>query len=301
MSESFIPDLDLLACPKCHSPLRLEGEFLVCSKCGNKWQNRSGLPCFLPRQQSERFAQAQAAEEQHHKDAWGGLDYAGFRGVTSIEEYQDWLESFYRVSLAGFGFATGYFRKAAIVEIGSGPFGMLGCIPHARGLAIDPLMSSFAGYMRQYWRKSPIRVASMGEELPARSGTFDAALAINTLDHTLEPEKILKEVYRVLKPGALFIINNNVKSRAGKSVGSFGERFKISRLTEVFHPHAFTKTDLTKGCQLAGFELVADVVMKSSEPEEIRRRSSWKHAVKRWVENECALWLLVRKPNVSRG
>jgi ubiquinone/menaquinone biosynthesis C-methylase UbiE len=129
---------------------------------------------------------------------------------------------------------------------------------------------------------------------------FDIAVSINTLDHTLEPEKIFRETYRVLKPGGLFLINNNVKSRAGALMGKVGERFGIRQLTEVFHPHAFSQSDLAGHCRQAGFEVIADFSAKSSEPEEARRRWSWKHTIRRWVENEHMLWLLAKKPGVLK-
>jgi hypothetical protein len=293
--------LDLLGCPKCHSPLRSEGEALVCSGCGIRFESRSGIPCFLPSAQAERFAVAQAAEEKHHQDAWTALDLSGLRGVKSLEDYRDWLESFYRVALYAFGLPAGFFREKTVLEIGSGPFGMLGCMSPARGLAIDPLMPSFVSYMRPHWGEQPFRIAALGEELPARSGTFDMAIAINTLDHTLEPDKILNETYRALKPGALFLINNNVKSRAGTWLGRIGERLGIKRLTEVFHPHAFTKSDLEAECRRAGFEVIDDMCAKSLEPESSRRQWTWKHWIRYWVEDEHKLWLLARKPETDKG
>ena len=228
------------------------------------------------------------------------MDLGGFRGVTSLEDYRDWLESFYRMGLCTFGFASGFFRDKTILEIGSGPFGMLGCMPYARGLAIDPLMTSFASYMRPHWKDQLLRVAAMGEELPARSETFDVVVAINTLDHTLEPEKIVQEACRVLKPSGLLLINNNVKSRAGMCLGSFGERFGIKRLTEVFHPHAFSKGNLIGICRSAGFEVIANLLAKSSEPLESRSKWSWQHTLRRWVEDERALWLLAKKPELAK-
>jgi SAM-dependent methyltransferase len=279
--------------------LRLEGEALVCSACSERFDSRSGVPCFLLVHQAERFAIAQAAEEKHHEEAWTALHLTALRGVKSLEDYRDWLESFYRVGLCAFGFSAGYFREKTIIEIGSGPFGMLGCISHSRGVAIDPLMPSFVRYMRPYWGEQPLRVAALGEELPVCSKMFDIAIAINTLDHTLEPEKILKETYRVLKPGGLLLINNNVKSRAGVWFAGIGERFGIERLTEVFHPHAFTKGDLVAGCHLAGFDIIDEFCAKSLEPEESRRQWTWKHSVRNWLENECKLWLLAKKPETG--
>lgn len=295
MSHISPNDLDLIACPRCHSPLSLEREFVVCSKCGEKFQIQSGIPSFVPAKQAERFSVAQEAERKHHEEAWVNLDVGRLPFVKSLEDYADWLQSFYRVGFYAFGLCAGYFREKTVLEIGSGPFGFSACIPSARGLAIDPLMVSFSSYMQPHWGAQPVRVAALGEEMPVPAGVFDAAVAINTLDHTLEPEKILKEAWRALKPGALLLINNNVKSAAGKMLGTVGEQFGISRLTEVFHPHAFTRESLIGDCEASGFKVLGDFFAKSTASESQRQAWSWMHAVRHRMENEVALWVLAEK------
>jgi ubiquinone/menaquinone biosynthesis C-methylase UbiE/uncharacterized protein YbaR (Trm112 family) len=287
--------LDLLACSRCHSPLQMQNDALVCSSCKAKFEIRNGIPSFLPAAVAERFAVAQAAEEKHHAEAWTDLKVGYLPWVKSLDDYRDWLESFYRVGLTAFGFPTGFFKGKAVIEIGSGPYGMLACVPHGRGLAIDPLMPSFVAYMRDRWAENPVRVAAIGEELPARAEAFDAAVAINCLDHTMEPQKILAELRRVLKPGAVMFINNNVKSFAGVMMGRVGERLGIARLTEVFHPHAFTGGSLAAACEEAGFEVVGQYYGKAIDPAERTRDWGWKAKLRHRVENERAMWLLARK------
>jgi len=127
-------------------------------------------------------------------------------------------------------------------------------------------------------------------------GAFDAVAAINCLDHTLEPDRILASVARALKPGGCFFVMNNVKSRLGVALAYAGEKLGIQRLTEVFHPHAFTRQSLAAACVTAGLEVVRDCRMKISDPDEITSRYGWKAAIRKRVENEQALWLLARKP-----
>jgi len=42
--------LDILACPNCDSrpPLRLQGNFLICSECGKGYEIKDGIPDLLP-------------------------------------------------------------------------------------------------------------------------------------------------------------------------------------------------------------------------------------------------------------
>ena len=39
--------LELLACPACKAAVRLEGERLVCTRCGRRYPIRDGIPVML--------------------------------------------------------------------------------------------------------------------------------------------------------------------------------------------------------------------------------------------------------------
>lgn len=39
--------LDILACPLCKADVKLEGEKIVCTKCGRRYPIRDGIPIML--------------------------------------------------------------------------------------------------------------------------------------------------------------------------------------------------------------------------------------------------------------
>ena len=39
--------LNILACPACKSDVKLEGERIVCNKCGRRYPIRDGIPIML--------------------------------------------------------------------------------------------------------------------------------------------------------------------------------------------------------------------------------------------------------------
>src|SRR5262245_37416751 len=45
-----------------------------------------------------------------------------------------------------------------------------------------------------------------GEAIPYPDITFDVVIACNVLEHLQNPEKVFTEIYRVLKPGWIFLI-----------------------------------------------------------------------------------------------
>ena len=85
-------------------------------------------------------------------------------------------------------------------------------------------------------------------------------------------------------------------SRPGVAISFLGEKLGIKRLTEVFHPHAFTQQSISAICVAAGLEVVRDCRIKISDPVEISSQYGWKGALRRRIENEQALWLIARKP-----
>ena len=112
---------DLLACPKCRAPLVRNNSSLSCQKCALTFPEREGIPDFLPAEFSARFAVAQAAEREHHQEAWTKLNTGHLPWVKSVPDYRDWLESFYRTGFCAFGFPAAWLRDKVVLEIGSGP------------------------------------------------------------------------------------------------------------------------------------------------------------------------------------
>jgi SAM-dependent methyltransferase len=59
-----------------------------------------------------------------------------------------------------------------------------------------------------YCRKRSLQelVLSKGEFLPFREQSFDLVTSLDTIEHCQEPEKMLSEVFRSLKPGGYFLL-----------------------------------------------------------------------------------------------
>lgn len=50
------------------------------------------------------------------------------------------------------------------------------------------------------------KVADISVHIPFRSNTFDLVISSETIEHVLNPDIFLKEIYRVLKPGGIILI-----------------------------------------------------------------------------------------------
>jgi len=54
---------------------------------------------------------------------------------------------------------------------------------------------------------APTWVVNVGEEFPLDSETYDAVLSMNTLEHVFDPNFVIGEMYRVLRPGGELVIS----------------------------------------------------------------------------------------------
>ncbi len=132
---------------------------------------------------SEAVALARSAEET-----------TGAIGVRRCEECE----------LAGLN-----FQGARVLELGAG----LGAVSvemarrHARVIAIEPGAA---------WRKlasdrlarvgSGSVIGALGESLPLRDNSIDLIVSFQVLEHVQYPEKVIREAFRVLKPGGYFLL-----------------------------------------------------------------------------------------------
>lgn len=112
----------------------------------------------------------------------------------------------YRVTMMGAGNITdlAFFDGKIVVDIGSGPACTLCWIPNAKArIGVDPLADRFmelgiASHDMLY-------LNAPGERIPLPSGYVDVVISINALDHVEDPEAVMKEINRILRPGGHFI------------------------------------------------------------------------------------------------
>lgn len=88
---------------------------------------------------------------------------------------------------------------ADIIDIGGGPVSLLlKCFDRGNCLVVDPL--KLPDWVFERYMVSGIRVASIkGEEISPKLGKFDEAWIYNCLQHTENPEQVIKNAKQVSK------------------------------------------------------------------------------------------------------
>lgn len=90
-----------------------------------------------------------------------------------------------------------------ILEIGGGPVGVIADIPARKKVVLEPLTPEFSEFY-----ECPYHLKGIGENIPFVDGEVDVVVITNALDHCSDPEKVLSEVLRVLRPGGFLAIHN---------------------------------------------------------------------------------------------
>lgn len=140
------------------------------------------------------------------------------------------------------------FGDEVLVDIGSGPVGLLTRLQGKHKIAIDPLPIDSKD-------KSITRIKAPGEETTLAPACADRVFMYNVLQHVCSPEQVLGEIERILKPGATAYIVE-----------------QLNLPTDTGHPHSlkqrmFDDWIRDNGFQLLKYELEQDRLLSSIDPE----------------------------------
>src|SRR3972149_10110303 len=100
------------------------------------------------------------------------------------------------------GFRKSLSRKCVIVDVGAGgsPYHSIFSDIASRYIAIDVLGSLPRTKMRQIEY-----IAGFAEKIPLMDLTADVVLCNQVLEHVKDPSSAVDEIFRILKPGGLFV------------------------------------------------------------------------------------------------
>jgi SAM-dependent methyltransferase len=162
---------------------------------------------------------------------------------------------------------------ASVIEVGSGAHGLVFFFGNARSIGVDPLA---VDYRRLFpaWQKRIQTVAAFGEQLPFADKSFDVVLCDNVVDHAENPARIVRELVRILKPGALLYFSVNihhplyfVAARAHSTWNALGVAYEIG----PFADHT-THLTLTRA-QLLFADLPVNILHERSNVSETKARA----------------------------
>ncbi|HPH52029.1 MAG TPA: class I SAM-dependent methyltransferase [Candidatus Portnoybacteria bacterium] len=103
---------------------------------------------------------------------------------------------------------TGINDNSEILDIGCGIKTVLHFLPGKIKIGVDSLADE---YIKIYDYPKDIKIEkSFGENLKFKNNSFDVVFMTNALDHTKNPQKVVSEIFRVLRSGGYFALTNEL-------------------------------------------------------------------------------------------
>lgn len=132
-----------------------------------------------------------------------------------------------------------FFAGKVVVDIGPGPLGFPDACPARVCIGIDPLAARFAERGLLLPGSPAVYLATGAERIPMLADSADVVLARNSLDYVEDPERVLGEVRRILRPGGVAIL-----------------LFDVGSAVTATEPHSFTPERIRAG--IAGMTVIRE-------------------------------------------
>jgi len=171
--------------------------------------------------------------QAHEKDYWGYVK----SNITKEDNEQ--IKKYWNQYLEVINKHIIINQNSKILEIGSGPEGIINYISNGEKYALDPLMD----YYRENFKLSEdVRWSKgVGEKMPFENNYFDVVISTNTLDHTSNPQKVIDEIKRVLKNNGFLFLTVDCHQPFSKKYRKMKEFFKKG---DKLHPYSFSIKDV---------------------------------------------------------
>lgn|GEM_PF-1543983 len=160
--------------------------------------------------------------------------------------------------------------SAKILEVGSGPDGVCFFFGEGKRFGLDPLADVYRGPFAGLQAQSGVHlIRGEGERLPFPENAFDLVLCENVLDHARDPNRVIGEIHRVLRPGGAFFLRMNISPWIHRAASWTHERLLFRwKLLKVFSPHPFYLSAATNRRLLekGGFQTVLNRVDSLARP-----------------------------------
>lgn len=206
--------------------------------------------------------------QEYEQGFWQGVAERAAAGSYEQIAFYEWRAQDLMRRLADVGLGGFLNEDSRILELGSGPVGVVGFLPGQEKVAVDPLNTYYSSDERLTELRKPgvDYVAAGGEDVPLDSGQYDLVIMENCIDHTQDPDAIMREIHRLLRDEGVLYLTVNGRSRPGYWM----HRLLAKLALDPGHPHTYTRARFRKMIESFGFDIVAF------------EAASWKNA---WVED----------------
>jgi SAM-dependent methyltransferase len=176
--------------------------------------------------------------QQYERGYWEALATRIADGSVAQLDWYRWRAEQLVSRLRALGLEKLTNGRARVVEVGSGPVGVVGFFPAAERVAIDPLEPYYGSNITLAAlrdRAVEYREGSV-EALPCESDRYDLAIVENCIDHVRDIRAGMRELKRVIGAAGTLYLAVNCRTSWGFVLHRLLSRLRI----DAGHPHTFT-------------------------------------------------------------
>ncbi len=188
-----------------------------------------------------------------------------------------------------------FLNNKVILDLGSGPAGVAKGIHemvkkkeihNCKIIAADPLMDFYQKHIGIFKEDENLSLLyDRGEKLNLENNSVDIIISTNVLDHCENPEDLINECSRILKPDGIFLPSVHL---VYNYLGLFSPLIKYF---DTNHPHHFTSLHLKKklNSKFKNVNIVNKFSIKYDQKEftfkNIFKRKNFLRSLKRFLSN----------------
>ena len=176
--------------------------------------------------------------QRYERGFWESVAARIADGSSSQLDWYRWRAEQLALKLRSLGLDRLTEGHARVLEVGSGPVGVVGFFPAAERLAIDPLEPYYASNATLTALRNPAVDYRQGsaEALPCESARYDLVIMENCIDHVRDVTGAMRELKRALTPSGTLYFTVNCRTKWGFMVHRALSRLRV----DAGHPHTFT-------------------------------------------------------------
>jgi len=230
----------------------------------------------VPQIKWRRWQEAQS----HEQEFWSSSAARIEQGTSGQLDWYDWKAGQLEACLAAAPHPLP--RDGKILEIGSGPIGIVNSLTWGERFAIDPLEDFYRQNpsLIQLRKPGTTYINGPGEQLPFPDRSLSLVVIDNVIDHTYAPALILREIARTLDPAGYLYLAVNVHTAWGALLHEALAVLQIDKR----HPYTFTSNSLRRMLTGNGFTIVSEDVENYGKARSAYRRSpSLRAQIKGWT------------------
>lgn len=192
---------DRLACPVCRGPIHWEEEtMLICTQCRHSFPYENGIPVMLDKEsQSELHEQMKSAENRRLHEQLATWPWI-YKMLLCLRPPHPFLNINARQRRTQFSELVEKINDApCVLDIGSGNTGISNTVGLSKSVQ-DGLVSLDMCYA------SSVHIIGDAHKLPFTNDSIDGVLIQGVLEHVRDPNRVVKEIKRVLRPhGVVYV------------------------------------------------------------------------------------------------